>query len=51
MVKINEHIAEIKKTEEQLRTATGKRRRDLQKYLFRLNKQLRMCEKYLRDNK
>ena len=49
MVRVDEHLDKIKKTKQQLKTATGYLRNDLLKYLKRLSRELQEYERLSRQ--
>ena len=49
MIDFASHRQKIREAQAQLETATGKRRRDLQKYIGRLHKELSEAKKYHRE--
>lgn len=50
MVRFDEHIAEMEKVKELMKTARGKRLYDLQTYYKRLKKEYNIAMKYMKGN-
>ena len=48
MIRINEHLEKIEKAKQDLKKATSPmRKRDLKKYIYRMERQTKMCAKYM----
>lgn len=48
MIRVSEHLQKIEKAKQDLEKATSPmRKRDLKKYIYRLQKQQLMCEQYM----
>ena len=50
MVKIQEHIDKIKEIKKQISNSKGKQRRNYLKCLHRLQKELKLCNTFLRGD-
>lgn len=47
MIDTRDHLRKIRETKDQIKTATGVRQNDLEKYLNRLNRELAECKMYM----
>ena len=51
MIDIKDHLRKIRETKDEIKKVEGFRKKDLQKYLYRLEKELKECKWYLSGGK